>query len=44
MPTINKKVEFFEKCIKIVNIESYDLVRKLAWVLSKLYYQKSLGT
>jgi hypothetical protein len=44
MPTIDKKVEFFEKCIKIVNIESYDLVRKLAWVLSKLYYTKSLGT
>jgi len=44
MPNIQKKVEFYEKCIKLVYIESYDLVRKFAWVLSKLYYKKSLGT
>lgn len=44
LPSIDKRVEFYEKCIKIVNIESYDLVRKFAWILSKLYYQKSLGT
>lgn len=44
LPNINKKVEFVEKCIKFVNIESYDLVRKFAWILSSLYFEKSLVT
>ena len=44
VPDINKKVEFYEKCIKLVYIESFDLVRKFAWILSKLYNKKSLGT
>ena len=38
IPTMEKKIQFFEKCIKTVNVESLDVVRKLAWVLSKLYF------
>lgn len=42
MNTLGQRIEFVEKCIKLVNIESFDLVRKFAWTLSSMYFDKSL--
>ena len=38
------KIQFMEKILNQVHDLNLDLVRKLSWILSKLYYSKSLAT
>ena len=44
MSSAKDKTDLFEKMLRKVNVDNLDLVRKFAWVLSKLYYQQSLVT
>ena len=44
IPSTQYRIQFIEKAFNSVNQLNLDLFRRFAWVLSKLYYKKSLSS
>ena len=43
MQSFKQKINFFEKLLVNINLGNYDFIRKLCWILSKLYLKLAQG-
>jgi len=44
LPNLDRQVKFFTNILSQCSMDNLDMVRKLSWVLSELYLEKSVAT